>query len=120
MDCPLKSHILTTGLPFSLADKLQRSVSERLFDGLEVESGPAPPGGVFLPRRDSSTLHPQLRLVSSVLQVQTDGGVVLAGPRPEPPLHLDPPVRYQLCELSADAPIQQLEASSLPTIYHRR
>lgn len=53
------------------------SVSKRLFDGLEVEPGPALPGGVLLPSGGSSTLHPQLRLISSVLQVQTDGGVVL-------------------------------------------
>lgn len=96
------------------------SVSKRLFDGLKVKAVPALPGGLLLPCRNSSTLHPQLSLVSSVQQLQGDGGVVLwleepqtsgtscsgagasrrprtqqltAGPGPEAPPHLDPLVR---------------------------
>lgn len=109
-----------------LSDKLEGSVSQilsvskRLFDGVEVEPPPALPGGLLLPRRDSSTLHPQLCLISSVLQLQTDGGVVLAGPGPEPPPHLDPPVQYQLCKLSTDTPVQHLEPPSTPTVHCRR
>ncbi len=61
----------------SRVQHLRVSVSKGLFDGLEVEPSPALPGGVLLPRRDSSTLHPQFRLVSSVLQLQTDGGIML-------------------------------------------
>lgn len=72
---PILSDSLSDEFQGSVSQRL--SISERLFYGLEVKSDPALPGGVLLPRRDSSTLHPELSLISSALQFQTDSGVVL-------------------------------------------